>query len=375
MSSLAIPPKRVRLYRLLWDRWIIILRILFDLGAGAHPVRWQAVADILLVDKKTSQKYMAGLVRDGHLALAGNGYMLTEAGMEFLQEHEAGEFLPLGGKNPGETFSPLKESVVVVNDLKQLTPPPPESGKNPGEIFSPQAKAIIECIPDLFDGSQLLTDGLPWVLDEFQDQLLLGWVAYVWDKRTSLTSPVGLIYSKLRSQERPSLKYLEHPEEYLPDDMLEKLRLIEFECTFCTEHFPTREERSQHEGIKHAYRCLECSATFETQDKEREHYAAHHAPVRSNIETLQSDSEAGKAWQTILQLLQDEMPKASFDTWVRDTVAMRLETDRLIIGTRNSYARDWLTNRMTDRINTLLVGVVGPSIWVNFVVAIETKDQ
>jgi hypothetical protein len=230
MSLLSIPPRRVQLYRVLWSRWIIVLRILFDLGAGAHPVKWQAVSDVLMIDKKTSQKYLSGLVRDGHLAIAGNGYMLTDAGMAFLRETNEGEFLPLGGKIPGEIFSPLKE-LVVVNDseLNQLTTPPTESGKNPGEIFSPLAKLIFEHIPDIFDGSQLVTTRLPWKQDAFQDTLLLGWVAYAYDKRTSLSSPVGLIYRKLQSDERPSVKYLECPARYLPESFLINIGLVQQE--------------------------------------------------------------------------------------------------------------------------------------------------
>lgn len=56
-------------------------------------------------------------VRDGHLSLASEGYMLTQAGMDVLLENEQGDILPGQGENPrlgGEKFSPLvKESVVV----------------------------------------------------------------------------------------------------------------------------------------------------------------------------------------------------------------------------------------------------------------------
>ncbi len=42
-----------------------------------------------------------------------------------------------------------------------------------------------------------------------------------------------------------------------------------------------------------------------------------------------------QAWQSVLDQLQLEMPRASFDTWVRDTEAMALEEDRLTIAVRN----------------------------------------
>ena len=53
-----------------------------------------------------------------------------------------------------------------------------------------------------------------------------------------------------------------------------------------------------------------------------------------------------KAWQTILGQLQMEMPRASFDTWVRDSRALDFSDDILTIGVRNAYARDWLESRL-----------------------------
>lgn len=72
------------------------------------------------------------------------------------------------------------------------------------------------------------------------------------------------------------------------------------------------------------------------------------------------DSDVVHAWRTVLGLLAAEMPKASFETWVRDTVAVRYDGHAtLTVATRNSYARDWLTDRMTTTIERLLAGVGG----------------
>jgi len=76
-----------------------------------------------------------------------------------------------------------------------------------------------------------------------------------------------------------------------------------------------------------------------------------------------------QAWQSILGQLQMEMPRASFDTWVRDTRALSLEDRTLMIGVRNAYARDWLENRLASTINRLLIGILNDNVEVNFVVA------
>ena len=52
-----------------------------------------------------------------------------------------------------------------------------------------------------------------------------------------------------------------------------------------------------------------------------------------------------QAWRTALEQLQMEMPKATFDTWVRDTSFVSLEDGVFVIGTANEYVRQWLEGR------------------------------
>lgn len=77
---------------------------------------------------------------------------------------------------------------------------------------------------------------------------------------------------------------------------------------------------------------------------------------------------AEQAWQSVLGQLQMEMPRASFDTWVRDTRPISYQDGMLTIGVRNAYARDWLESRLASTVNRLLVGVLNASVSVHFVV-------
>ena len=77
---------------------------------------------------------------------------------------------------------------------------------------------------------------------------------------------------------------------------------------------------------------------------------------------------ADQAWQSVLGQLQMEMPRASFDTWVRDTKPVSYQDGMLTIGVRNAYARDWLESRLASTVSRLLVGIMNSSIAVNFVV-------
>ena len=77
---------------------------------------------------------------------------------------------------------------------------------------------------------------------------------------------------------------------------------------------------------------------------------------------------AEQAWQSVLGQLQMEMPRASFDTWVRDTKPVSYQDGTLTIGVRNAYARDWLESRLASTVSRLLIGIMNASVSVNFIV-------
>jgi chromosomal replication initiator protein len=89
--------------------------------------------------------------------------------------------------------------------------------------------------------------------------------------------------------------------------------------------------------------------------------------------------DAVQAWQSALGQLQMEMPKASFDTWVRDTSLVAYEDGRFIIGVHNAYARDWLENRLSSTATRLLMGIMNRDVDIRFVVktgdSIETNPD
>ena len=84
---------------------------------------------------------------------------------------------------------------------------------------------------------------------------------------------------------------------------------------------------------------------------------------------------ADQAWQSVLGQLQMEMPRASFDTWVRDTKPVSYQDGTLTVGVRNAYARDWLENRLASTVSRLLVGIMNSTVDVSFVVNGNETDQ
>ncbi len=75
-----------------------------------------------------------------------------------------------------------------------------------------------------------------------------------------------------------------------------------------------------------------------------------------------------QAWQAVLGQLQMDMPKASFDTWVRNTEIVSYEDNVFIVGVTNAYARDWLESRLSSKIKRLLCGILNRTVSLRFIV-------
>lgn len=78
--------------------------------------------------------------------------------------------------------------------------------------------------------------------------------------------------------------------------------------------------------------------------------------------------KAQKAWQAARGQLQMDMPKAAFDTWVRNAEFLSYEDGSFIIGVPNAYARDWLQSRLASTVTRLLTGMMNRTVEVRFVI-------
>ncbi len=77
---------------------------------------------------------------------------------------------------------------------------------------------------------------------------------------------------------------------------------------------------------------------------------------------------ADRHWQAALGQFQLEMPRAAYDTWVRDTELLTYEDGTYVVGVRNAYARDWLEDRLLPTAKQVLAGISGRTVEVRFVV-------
>jgi len=85
--------------------------------------------------------------------------------------------------------------------------------------------------------------------------------------------------------------------------------------------------------------------------------------------------DAQQAWQATLGQLQMDMPKASYDTWVKGATLIKHQDNILTIGVANAYARDWLESRLTTTAERLLSGMMDSPQNLKFVLRSNEENS
>ena len=243
-----------------------------------------------------------------------------------------------------------------------------ESAKNRTSNF-PSAIEILAQTPLLFDGAVVISKGL-----ENREPLdVLCWCAFAYSQKSRMAGPGGVVRNRLLENQRP-IEWTKHRwQETLPEDFLEALHLITYECDVCREVFEHRADLKSHKESHPVFAICEiCFMKFETNDLLDAHYIESHPqpeslePDESVHQPIIGDMNAKRAWQGVLAQLQPDMPRASFETWVRDTQAIRYGRNTLTVGVANQYAKDWLESRLTSIVERLLIGILNQEVAVVF---------
>ncbi len=277
-----------------------------------------------------------------------------------------------------EGTSPIK---ILEIDSSTSTPQNAQNAQTEatGKEF-PSVKQILAASSILFDGREVITKDLQLDLIDPFEALAIMAHSYAGRKTPEnprgFYSPAGIAHTMLKDGKGARAEFRFTPLDHLPDAYLEILGLIEYSCQECSEVFKTRAESLNHEGMK--FVCgYECGARFHSEDNLHSHYKSNHAQAEEiqTYEALPSDSRGAKGWELVRNELATEMPKASFETWVRDTEAIALEEKRLSVAVRNAYARDWLESRLAAKVNAMLKTYLHEDVTVNFVVGKIDKEE
>jgi hypothetical protein len=191
---------------------------------------------------------------------------------------------------------------------------------------------------------------------DLSPELALGWIckAYFDSRRNpKFNNPVGMVRRRLATKEPRKITRLQD----MPADFLEGLGLWEGRCATCGQGFRSRSALSEHNLQGHPE---------ELFDDEPEPEAAARPAQSPRV----VDLSVFPGWESVLAQMQDQMPRASFETWVRDTgpVSWDAQAGRLEIGARNAYACEWLENRVLENCTELLGEIVGQPVKLVFVV-------
>jgi len=73
-------------------------------------------------------------------------------------------------------------------------------------------------------------------------------------------------------------------------------------------------------------------------------------------------------WDIARSQLRLQLPRSTYETWVRDTTCLAYEDGAFVIGVANAYAKDWLSLRLRPLIKRALVGIIGQAVDVTFIV-------
>lgn len=195
----------------------------------------------------------------------------------------------------------------------------------------------------------------------------LGWIAQAYHQRARLGSPAGLVYSRLKDADQPKAraKYREGWESFLPEEYLRQIGWLSLTCD-CGEEFASMEAFEAHKSLLMTCE-YGCCARFHGRDALDQHHKTHE--TKADMFTALADTDRGaRAWQMVRDGLALDLPKASFDTWVKDAQPVAFKDNELTLVVRNAYAADWLSSRLADKVRAMLKTYTHEDIQVVFVV-------
>ncbi len=77
--------------------------------------------------------------------------------------------------------------------------------------------------------------------------------------------------------------------------------------------------------------------------------------------------QLNETWDKALALMEQELPRAGFETWLKGTKPLALHDDTIVIGVQNDFAREWLETKYLSLIKRTLKNLAGYEMSVRFV--------
>lgn len=82
-----------------------------------------------------------------------------------------------------------------------------------------------------------------------------------------------------------------------------------------------------------------------------------------------TDSSAAEdLWEKVKDQLQQEIPRANYENYVKQAVGVEFDKNVLTIGVENEYARDWLEDRLSATVRRVVTGITAKQSDIRVVV-------
>lgn len=193
---------------------------------------------------------------------------------------------------------------------------------------------------------------------QYPPDVLLGWMAQAWDQRDLLRHPARVIYTRIvRERAMPEPQYLIDPVRYLADAF---------------------EDTTNNDDGGHCENRQSDPATPEMAVPPSTSIAPASPPETAVIDESLSKPINGKwtalkAWGAAKDQLQREMPRSAFDDHVETLRPAYWDGDFLILEAQSKFQAEWLADRMTSTIGTILTGILARKVGVEFEIKEKTK--
>ena len=78
-----------------------------------------------------------------------------------------------------------------------------------------------------------------------------------------------------------------------------------------------------------------------------------------------------QAWEAVLSSLELQVSRPIFSTWLKGTVGLSLEDNRIVVGTPSTFVAEWLEKRMSSLIESAVSQVMGQRTEARFQILTE----
>ena len=81
---------------------------------------------------------------------------------------------------------------------------------------------------------------------------------------------------------------------------------------------------------------------------------------------MRDTRSAKEIWEAAKGILQIELSRHNYETWVKDTIGLSYQKNLFVIGTPNAFAGEWLEERLLSLVKKTLISIIGQEVEVQF---------